>query len=115
MNSVQEQAREQKAWELLRAGWSPKATAEYLNVSECQVRRYAEGHVRIAAERLADEAVERYERAIQFLWEKIDKKTGRMKARWLGGQVFTLPQLIENERRERRQLGQLFHWPTDTS
>ncbi len=39
MNSVQEQAREQKAWELLRAGWSPKATAEYLNVSERQVRR----------------------------------------------------------------------------
>ena len=70
---------------------------------------------RADAERLADEAVERYERAIQFLWEKIDKKTGRMKARWLGGQVFTLPQLIENERRERRQLGQLFHWPTDTS
>jgi len=55
MNSVQEQAREQKAWELLRAGWSPKATAEYLNVSERQVRRYADGHVRIAAERLADE------------------------------------------------------------
>src|SRR3989442_10658913 len=55
MNSVQEQAREQKAWELMRAGWSPKATAEYLNVSERQVRRYAEGHVRIAAEKLADE------------------------------------------------------------
>ena len=33
MNSVQEQAREQKAWELMGAGWSPKATAEYLNVS----------------------------------------------------------------------------------
>ena len=55
MNSVQEQAREQKAWELMRAGWSPKATADYLNVSERQVRRYADGHVRIAAERLADE------------------------------------------------------------
>jgi len=55
MNSVQEQAREQKAWELLRAGWSPKATAEYLNVSERQVRRYADAHVQMASERLADE------------------------------------------------------------
>ena len=54
MNSVQEQAREQKAWELLRAGWSPKATAEYLNVSERQVRRYADAHVQMASERLAD-------------------------------------------------------------
>jgi hypothetical protein len=64
---------------------------------------------RADAERLADEAVARYETAMHFIWEQIDKKTGNVKARW-GGRQWTLPELIENERKERAQLATLFNW-----
>ncbi len=63
------------------------------------------------AERLADEAVERYETAINFIWEHIDKRTGHIKGRW--GKSFTLLELIENERKEREKLPTLFNWPSD--
>jgi hypothetical protein len=65
------------------------------------------------AERLADEAVERYATAITFIWERIDQKRGNIQARGLGGKLFKLPELIENERRERAQLAALFHWPDE--
>jgi len=68
---------------------------------------------RADALRLADEAVERYEKAIGFIWKEIDRKSGKMKARWLDGQVFTLPELIAFEKKERGQLGKLFHWPAE--
>jgi hypothetical protein len=64
------------------------------------------------AERLADEAVERYETAIRFIEEKIDQKRGSIQARGPGGKRFKLSELIENERRERAQLSYLFRWPT---
>ena len=70
---------------------------------------------RTDAERLADEAVERYRIAITFIWEAIDKKSGTMKGRWLGGKIYTLPELIEREKDERRQLPVLFNWPTSGS
>jgi hypothetical protein len=66
---------------------------------------------RAEAERLADEAVERYQAAISFIGEAIDKKSGGMRGRWLGGKTFSLPQLIEREKDERNQLATLFHWP----
>jgi hypothetical protein len=41
------------------------------------------------------------------------QKSGSIQARGLGGSVFKLPELIENERRERAQLSRLFHWPVE--
>jgi hypothetical protein len=63
------------------------------------------------AERRADEAVERYRIAITFIENAIDKKRGRMTARWLGGATFSLPRLIDRETEERKELASLFHWP----
>src|SRR5262249_11370080 len=62
------------------------------------------------AERFADEAVERYEAAINFIWEAIDRKAGKIKGKWLDGKALTLPELIERERRERKDLPALFSW-----
>lgn len=62
------------------------------------------------AEKFADEAVERYEAAITFIWEAIDRKSGKMTGKWLDGKVLTLPELIERERRERKDLPALFAW-----
>ncbi len=62
------------------------------------------------AERLGDEAVERYQAAIHFIWETIDRKTGNIKGRWLEGKALTLPELIERERRERAELPALVAW-----
>jgi hypothetical protein len=62
------------------------------------------------AERLADEAVERYEVAINFFWEAIDRKSGKIKGRWLDGKALTLPELIDREKRERKELPALFSW-----
>src|SRR5262245_46913417 len=56
------------------------------------------------AERLTDRAVRSYETAITFIQESIDKESGAMRGRWLGGRPFTLPQLIEREKDERKQL-----------
>jgi hypothetical protein len=66
---------------------------------------------RTEAERLADEAVERYTVAINFIHEAIDKKSGAMRGRWLGGKSYSLPELIEREQDERKQLAKLFQWP----
>jgi len=63
------------------------------------------------AEKFADEAVERYEVAINFIWEAIDRKTGKIKGKWLDGKALTLPELIEREKRERESLPVLFAWP----
>jgi hypothetical protein len=62
------------------------------------------------AERLGDEAFQSYKAAIEFIWETIDRKTGNIKGRWLDGNVLTLPELIEHERRERAGLAALFGW-----
>jgi hypothetical protein len=62
------------------------------------------------AEKFADEAVERYAKAIQFMWETIDHKRGTIKGRWLDGKALTLPELIEREKQERKNLPALFDW-----
>src|SRR5262249_39108317 len=62
------------------------------------------------AEAHADQAVVLYERAITFLWEDIDRKRGRRRGKW-GGRAMTLPELIEHERKERKELAKLFGWP----
>ena len=75
--------------------------------------------------RLADEAAELGERALTFIWEKIDKKTGNI----LSGRAFqplsaspgpasswkvmTLPDLIAYEKREKEELPTLFKWPSE--
>jgi hypothetical protein len=64
---------------------------------------------RADAERHADEAVARHERAMTFLWETVDRKSGAMKGRW-GGKAMTLPELIAHENKERKKLAQLFGW-----
>src|SRR5262249_45912959 len=60
------------------------------------------------AEKFADEAVACYEAAINFLWEAIDRKSGKMKGRWLDGKALTLPELIDREKREHQDLPVLF-------
>ena len=65
--------------------------------------------------RLADEAVDRYRIASTYIWETIDKKSGAMKGRWFGGKTYTLPELLEHEKEERKALASLFHWSRDDS
>src|SRR5205085_2582581 len=65
---------------------------------------------RAEAERQADEAVRLYEIAIRFIWEAIDRKSGNLKGRW-DGKSWTLLELIEREKQERKQLATLFGWP----
>lgn len=62
------------------------------------------------AEKFSDEAVQCYETAATFIWETIDRKTGKIKGRWLDGKALTLPELIDREKRERKQLAALFAW-----
>src|SRR5262249_38208774 len=62
------------------------------------------------AEGPADRDVELYEKAITFIWEKLDRKSGTMKGRW-DGKAMTLPELIEREKKERKELAKLFRWP----
>jgi hypothetical protein len=68
---------------------------------------------RTEAERLADGAVERYGTAINFIHEAIDKKSGAMRGRWLDGKSYTLSELIDREKEERKQLAKLFQWPAN--
>jgi hypothetical protein len=63
-----------------------------------------------AAEKDADEAVALHEKALTFIWEKIDGKKLERKGNW-GGKAMTLPELIEREKRERKELAKLFKWP----
>lgn len=65
---------------------------------------------RAEAEAHADEAVAGYERAITFIWEAIDRKSGALRASW-GGKAMTLPELIVREQKERKELAKLFKWP----
>ena len=65
------------------------------------------------AERLADQTVELYERAANFIYEALDQKRGEMKGGW-HDEYGTLPKLIQMEREERARLPILFHWPDAT-
>ena len=62
------------------------------------------------AEQLADRAVELYEAAANFMWEKIDEKKGGIRGGWWDQQR-DLPGLIEMEKEDRAQLASLFKWP----
>jgi hypothetical protein len=68
---------------------------------------------RTEAERLADDAVQRYTVAINFIDEAIDTKRGAMRGRWLDGKSYSLPELIDREKAERQQLARLFQWPEE--
>jgi hypothetical protein len=70
-----------------------------------------EPETRMEAEKLADEALAAYELAIDFIWEQIDKKSGKIRGHW-DGKTYTLPELIEHEKKERQQLAALFNWPS---
>jgi hypothetical protein len=63
-----------------------------------------------AAEKRGDEAVQSYEAAITFIWENIDRKTGKITGHGLDGKSLTLPELLARERRERASLPALFNW-----
>jgi len=64
--------------------------------------------VRRLGETALSEAV-LHERAMTFLWEKVDRKRGEIKGRW-EGKAMTLPELIEHEKKERKELPKLFQW-----
>jgi len=96
-----------KAYKLLTDYYERKV------LSACAALIYGFGgpeSCRREAETLADQAVERYEAAATFIWETIDRKTGKIKGRWLDGKALTLPELIEREKRERNALATLFAW-----
>jgi hypothetical protein len=57
----------------------------------------------------ADAAVERYQEAIGFIRDRIDRGSGSVRGRW--GRSFSLEELIDHERGERQRLPELFHWP----
>jgi hypothetical protein len=99
-----------KAYKLLTAYYERKVLAA---VSALIYHFGGDRSNRTDAEKLADEAVARYETAIQFIWEEIDKKSGNIKARGMDGKVFNMPELIAHERRERAELGKLFQWPAE--
>ena len=63
------------------------------------------------AEQLADETVELYKTAANFIYEKIDNKSGNMKGGWWDEQK-DLPGLIELEKKDRAELARLFEWDT---
>src|SRR5262249_37342397 len=96
-----------KAYKLLADYCEPKGLAATRAVTYCF--RGPESAKR-EAEQFADEAVERYEAAIGFIWEAIDRKAGNIKGRWLDGKALTLPELIEREKQERERLPELFAW-----
>lgn len=96
-----------KAYKLLTDYYERKV------LSACAALIYGFGgpeSCRREAEKLADEAVERYEAAATFIWETIDRKTGKIKGRWLDGKTLTLPELIDREKRECKELSTLFAW-----
>jgi hypothetical protein len=66
---------------------------------------------KLRAEKLADETVELYKRAANYIYEKIDKRSGNIKGRWSDGER-DLPGLIEAEKSDRQQIPQLFRWPS---
>lgn len=99
-----------KAYKLLSDFYEAKVLA----ASAALIYGFAHDHqYRLEAEQLADEALKRYIVAISYIWEEIDKKSGNMKGRW--GREFTLPELIDREKEERKQIGELFQWPEDKS
>src|SRR5262245_65476600 len=90
-----------KAYKLLTDYYERKV------LSACAALIYGFGgpeSCRREAETLADQAVERYEAAATFIWETIDRKTGKIKGRWLDGKALTLPELIEREKRDGKAL-----------
>src|SRR5262245_9541280 len=96
-----------KAYKLLTDYYESKV------LSACAALIYGFGgpeSCRRDAEKFADEAVERYEAAATFIWETIDHKSGKIKGRWLDGKTLTLPELIDREKRESKELSTLFGW-----
>jgi len=99
-----------QAYRLLTAYYESKVLAAI----SALIYHFSEGRdkaARAEAERHADEAVERYKQAIDFIWEKIDKQSGNIIGRGWDGKSYELPELIANEKREREQLAHLFAWP----
>lgn len=99
--------RTMKAYQLLTAYYERKVLA----ATAALIYSFGgDATYRAEAERLADEAVDRYAAAATFIDEQLDRKRGGIKGRW-GGKELTLPQLVELEKKERAGLPQLFHWP----
>jgi hypothetical protein len=62
------------------------------------------------AERHADGAVALHEKALTYIREQLDGGRLDRKGNW-GGKAMTLPELIEREKQERKELAKLFRWP----
>jgi hypothetical protein len=62
------------------------------------------------AEKLADETVQLYTVAADYIYDHIDKRAGTIKGRWWDGER-DIPRLIEAEKDDRKNLPQLFRWP----
>ena len=95
-----------KAYQLLTGYYEEKVLAA---ISALVYGFGGDESYRVDAERHADDAVDAYEKAINFIWVHIDKQSGQLKGRW-GGE-FTMPELIEREKDERGRLAELFNWP----
>ena len=71
------------------------------------------------ATQMAAEAVQLYELAANFIWNKVDKQSGSLKG--IGGWQMgdrppsTMPELIAAEREEHAHLAEIFQWPKNTT
>ncbi len=68
---------------------------------------------RARAEKLADETVELYTTAANYMFEHLDKRSGAMKGGWYD-ESRDLPGLIEIEKKDRKDLPELFKWSKTT-
>lgn len=62
------------------------------------------------AQRLADEALESYKVAANYIWKELDNESGNIKGGWWDEQKDAMG-LIELEKKDREQLAELFNWP----
>jgi hypothetical protein len=95
-----------RAYKLLTDYYERKVLAA---ISALIYRYGGEAAEKSRAERLADEAVDLYQVAIEHIWCHIDEKKGSIRSKWANEGV-TLPELIDVEKTERQQLGALFGW-----
>ena len=61
------------------------------------------------AEKLADETVELYQVAADFMWEHLDNKSGQIRGGWWDEKK-DVPGLVELEKKDRQEMAMLFDW-----
>jgi hypothetical protein len=94
-----------KAYQLLTAYYERKV----LSAISALIYHHGRKEERARAEKLADETVELYVAAANHIYERIDKREGKIKGRWWDGER-DMPGLIEAEKKDRKDIPELFRW-----